>query len=355
MHPLRATVLSACLVIPAIAAADDSATLIDTIGFGSCAHQSREQPIWDAVNAVEPEIFLLLGDNVYADTLDMSKMARDYEMLNAKPGFATLRENALLMGTWDDHDYGVNDGGREYPMRAEAQQCFIDFFDFPDDHPIHEQEGVYNTRTFGPEGRRVQIIMLDTRYHRSPLTRSAPLEDRRGYRPYAPLWDDNATFLGEEQWAWLEEQLRQPADLRIIGSSIQFVAEDHWFEKWANLPLERQRLLDLINETGAEGVLFVSGDRHLAEISMMDGGVGYPIFDVTSSALTQSRDNVRYQEENRHRLGTLNWGRNFGVIQVDWEQDDPQIRLQIRDEIGDIMIQRKIRLSDLRRETAAGG
>ena len=83
-------------------------------------------------------------------------------------------------------------------------------------------------------------------------------------------------MLGEDQWAWLEEQLRTPAEVRLIASSIQVVAEDHGWEKWMNFPHERERLYRLIRETRAEGVVFLSGDRHLAELSMMDGGGGLP-------------------------------------------------------------------------------
>jgi alkaline phosphatase D len=156
-------------------------------------------------------------------------------------------------------------------------------------------------------------------------------------------------MLGEEQWKWLEEQLRLPAEIRLIVSSIQVVPEDHHWETWANLPLERQRLFQLIRTTGAEGVLFLSGDRHLGELSMMDGGVGYPLFDLTSSGLNVAHhEKWRKQEPNRHRVATMNLGDNFGVVEIDWERADPRISLQIRDVDGDIAIQRKIPLSLLK-------
>jgi alkaline phosphatase D len=189
--------------------------------------------------------------------------------------------------------------------------------------------------------------MLDTRYFRSPLKRKT--HANRGEGPYEPNPDPAATILGNDQWRWLEEQLRQPALVRLIASSIQVVAEDHGWEKWMNMPHERERLYRLIRETGAEGVLFVSGDRHLAELSVMDGGAGYPFFDLTSSGLNQGAKSWRPLEVNRHRLATMNWGDNFGVIAIDWNRPDPVITLQIRDVHGDVFLAQSVNLSTLKR------
>ena len=121
--------------------------------------------------------------------------------------------------------------------------------------------------------------MLDTRYFlSSPLSRKPGAGDSQG--PYNGNPDAKTTILGEDQ-CWLAEQLLVPAELRILVSSIQVVAEDHGWEKWMNFPHERERLYKLIRDTEAEGVIILSGDRHLAELSMMDAGVGYPIYDLT--------------------------------------------------------------------------
>ncbi|MFO0907424.1 MAG: alkaline phosphatase D family protein [Isosphaeraceae bacterium] len=326
---------------------------LQRIAFGSCATQERPQPIWDAVNAAKPDLLLLLGDNIYADTENMDVMRAKYAKLAAKPGFQTLRARVPILATWDDHDLGVNDGGSDYPRKVESQQIFLDFFGDRPDSPRRKREGVYDAFVFGPEGRRVQVIMLDTRYFRSsPLKRKTLV--KRGEGPYEPNPDPNATMLGADQWRWLEEQLRKPAELRVVVSSIQVVAEDHGWEKWANLPLERERLYRLIRETGAEGVVFLSGDRHLAEISMMDGDVGYPLYDITSSGLNQASKNWRPLEVNRHRVGTMNWGDNFGLIVIDWNRPSPRISLEIRDDDGDVRLRQKVDLKVLRRKAQTG-
>jgi len=315
------------------------------IAFGSCAGQDLPQPIWEYIVAARPDVFLFIGDNIYADTEDMNVMRAKYAKLAAVPGYQKLLKTCPVLATWDDHDFGVNDGGAEYPKKAESQQIFLDFFGEPKDSPRRKREGVYDAKIFGPPGKQVQIILLDTRYFRSPLKRRSTTE--RGVGPYVPNPDPSTTLLGEAQWKWLDEQLRAPAQVRIIASSIQVVAEDHGWEKWMNFPHERERLFKLIRANRASGVIFISGDRHLAELSMMDGGVGYPLYDLTSSALNRSSQRWRAYEVNRHRVGTMNWGDNFGLIVIDWNRSDPRISLQIRDEEGEITIQRKIYLSTL--------
>ena len=326
-------------------AARNSARPLERIAFGSCATQDRPQPIWERIVGVKPDIFLFIGDNIYGDTEDMNVMRAKYGKLAAMPGFKKLRAKVPILATWDDHDFGLNDGGADYPRRAESQQVFLDFWGEPADSPRRKREGVYDAKIFGPEGKRVQIIMLDTRYFRSALKRCENCAANQGR--YVPSDDASTTMLGEAQWKWLEEQLRTPAEVRIIATSIQLIPEDHGWEKWMNLPHERQRFFHLIRDTKATGVVFISGDRHLAELSMMDGGVGYPLYDLTASGMNNASLSWRRYETNRHRVGTMNWGNNFGMIRIDWNQPDPVIALQILDEDGEINIQRKIRLSTL--------
>jgi alkaline phosphatase D len=315
------------------------------IAFGSCSDQDLPQPIWDPIVAFRPELFLYIGDNIYADTEDMDVMRAKYLKQASVPGYQKLRAIAAILATWDDHDLGANDVGSDYPKRAESQQLFLDFLQVPKDSPLRVQEGVYNARVFGPVGKQVQIVLLDTRYFRSPLKLREPPVPRLGR--YVANTDPSSTILGEAQWTWLEKQLQVPAQIRIIVSSIALVAEDHGHEKWMNFPHERQRFFDLLKKSQSTGVIVISGDRHLAELSMMDAGIGYPLYDLASSALNKSSAVWRPYEVNRHRVGTMNWGQNFGVITIDWDRADPGISLQIRDKEGDINIQRKIYLSTL--------
>jgi alkaline phosphatase D len=334
------------LLLAAASGAADDKLVLSRIAFGSCARQDKLQPIWDPVVNAKPDIYLALGDNIYGDTQDMAILKKKYDMLAAIPGWQRLTKACPILATWDDHDYGVNDGGAEYPKRDESQQLFLDFFGVAKDSPRRTRKGVYHAEMFGPPDRRVQVIVLDTRYFRSPLKKKA-VKPPFGEGPYEPSSDTKATMLGDAQWQWLEAQLKLPAKVRILMTSVQVVAQDHGWEKWHNFPHERDRLYKLIKDTGAGGVIAVSGDRHLAELSMMDAGIGYPLYDVTSSGLTEASQKWRRLEPNRHRVATMNWGNNFGLITIDWTQADPVIRLQIRDDAGEITINEKVPLSQV--------
>ena len=324
----------------------DPASPVTRIALGSCIRQNRPQPIWEAVRRFEPDLLLLLGDNIYGDTEDMAELRAKYDALAANPGFAALRREVPIIGVWDDHDYGVNDGGREYPRRRESQQVFCDFFCVPADSPRRQQEGIYHAVSCGPPGRRVQFIGLDTRYHRSPL-KSLPREQRvKGNGYYVPDPDPAATFLGAEQWAWLATVLAEPAEIRIVLSSIQVLAMEHGFEKWANFPGERARLIETIRQAGATGVILVSGDRHAAEISCLPAGdeaAPFPLYDLTASSFNQVIGKSNPEEPNRFRVGDRYHGTNFGTIEIDWQEPvDGQkplaaVTLAIRDAQGAVV------------------
>jgi alkaline phosphatase D len=342
------------LAMAAPLAAEDP---LSRIAFGSCANESRPQPIWEAINELKPQLFIFTGDNVYADTADPVKLAKSYEQLAAIPGFAALRESTPVIGTWDDHDYGKNDAGAEFEGKQAAKDAFMEFFGTPEDSPLRKRGGVYDAKIYGPEGQRVQVILLDTRWFRGPLRKmskeelkAARAESGKKVGRYLPDEDSDSTVLGEEQWAWLEEQLKKPAELRLLVSSIQVLALDHGWEKWGNLPRERKRLLDLIRDT-ATNVIILSGDRHSSDISMLppetDGGPFYPIYDITSSGLNQTG---LPDEPNRFRVaGDSVYNQpNFGWIDIDWSQEDPTIKLEIRDLEGKVVREVQTTLNGLK-------
>ena len=273
--------LHACILAVALAAGGTSPALaqdaapLTRIAFGSCAHQTKPQPIWDAVLAYRPELFVFLGDNVYGDVTSpaLTELREAYAQAATIEGYAKVRATVPVLATWDDHDYGQNDAGGEFPFRAATKQLFLDFWQVPADDPRRTHDGIYDARTFGPEGMRVQLIVLDTRSFRSPL-RLTGEPGVPGKGPYLPDPDPAKTMLGAAQWAWLRAQLLQPAELRLIVSSVQVLAEGHGWEGWDNLPLERIRLLELIDQTGAGGVIFVSGDRHVGALYQRPTGRG---------------------------------------------------------------------------------
>jgi alkaline phosphatase D len=309
------------------------------IAFGSCIN-TQAHPMLDRVLTLPFDLFILLGDNIYADTTNAAVMEAKYRVRKESAFFQALRRKAPVLATWDDHDFGWNDAGANYRMKVESQKLFCDFMDEAPDSPRRKREGIYGAHVFGPAGKRVQVILLDTRYFRSLLATGENNAVPSGGR-YVPHPDPNVTMLGEAQWQWLGQQLRAPAEVRIIASSIQFISEFSGAEAWANMPREKQRMLDLLKKTNANGVIFISGDRHWAELSRLDRPGDYPLHDITSSALTEKHKRGT-PTPNRFRDGPTFHDTNVGLITIDWRKEGPVIFLQVIDANGKARIEKKL-------------
>ncbi len=299
---------------------------IERIAFGSCGLQFGEQFIWNSVVDRDPQLWIWLGDNIYGDTEDMDVLRKKYQQLGDNHNYGLLKEKCPIIATWDDHDFGVNDGGKDYPAKKESQRVFLEFFQEPANSPRWDQEGIYTSYAYGSGDKQVKVVLLDVRYHRDEP-------------------DTDGDVLGEEQWKWLEKQFTESeAKLVIVGSSFQFVSDQHPFETWGHFPSARERMLQLIKSTGVKGVIFISGDRHFAEISKMErDDLPYPVYDFMSSGLTH---NVAVVEKNPHRMkGKRAFNRNFGMIQMHWEEQS--FTLQSRTISGKLKFDHTIPFSEL--------
>jgi alkaline phosphatase D len=304
------------------------------IAFGSCADQDHDQPIWDVIGAASPDSFVFLGDNIYADTEDMALMASRYKQLADKPEFARFRGTVPIYATWDDHDFGINDGGMEYPKKQESKKQMLDFFKEPANSERWGHPGVYGSHMFGPANRRVQLILLDLRWFRTHLIGDP------GTHGYLPNHDPNATIMGGQQWAWLEQQLQKPARVRIIASSTQFCSPDHPWEKWANFPADKQRMLQTLDRFNVRNAVFISGDMHYAELSSEHTPAGFTVYDLTSSGMNYFEAGEHYP--NRNRISIHDTSPNFGVLDFDWQTQTVTVSLQVRNDKGQTVIRRDV-------------
>lgn len=319
---------------------------IQRIAFGSCSHQDKAQPIWTEVLDADPDLFIFLGDNIYGDSDNPDVLAQKYEKLAAIPGVAQLRQTVPVIATWDDHDYGRNDSGYEYIGKEASRKVMLDFWNEPPNSPRRTRDsGIYTSYYYGEKGRRVQILLLDLRWNRTELVEVKSeqlLEKRRNEKrgPYDASLASTAKLLGEEQWKWLESELRKEADVRIIGSSIQLLAEFTGWETWANYPKDRQRFFELLEKYQQEPVLILSGDVHWSEYSQIsETANGWPLIELTSSGLTEEWKAI---SPNRHRVGDAFAVANFGLVEIDWSLEVPTFNLTIRDEHGENLIHRQV-------------
>jgi alkaline phosphatase D len=285
----------------------------------------------------KPNLFIFMGDNVYGDApgqdASLPALAEAYRRRAQSAGFIRMRQSVPLLAIWDDHDYGVNDGDRNFPFKAEAKAQFLSFWGVPADSPRALRPGLYDAVMLGPPGERVQIILLDLRWFRDPF-KPTDQPGAPGKERYLPDRDPIRTMLGAAQWAWLKSELEKPADLRLIVSSIQVLADGHGYEKWGNFPVERQRLFDLIRETEANGVVFLSGDRHVGALYRETEGVPYPLFEMTASSLNRPAADI-VDEPADNRLGRLFNQSNFGHVLIDWARQT--VRLELRDVDGRVV------------------
>ena len=308
---------------------------IKRIAVGSCYDQTKSEEIFFKIKETKPDLFLFVGDNVYAsdesDDPSLRSLREAYRQLAQTNSFSSLRREVPVLTIWDDHDYGLNDAGGDWTRKKAAESLYEYVWDIEADDPRAKHDGVYFTRSIGPEGRRVQMIFLDTRYFRTPLTKN----NTDNFGIYLPSTDPDQNMLGEEQWHWLEQQLQKSADLRIIVSSIMVLSESHGWESWRMMPKERQRFYDLIKNTEAKNIILVTGDTHAAAIYQTRKSLDYSLTELNSSSmnvpLTSFVKNPQRMPDG-HLLGDIYFGANFGLIDIDWEASS--VKLQIRDTHG---------------------
>ncbi|MUH35844.1 alkaline phosphatase family protein [Zobellia amurskyensis] len=294
-----------------------------TLAFGSCNKQNETNLLWDDILKTQPDLWVWGGDNIYADTDNMKRLRSMYTQQNAVTGYQNLKKEVPIIGTWDDHDYGLNDGGVEFDKKEESQQEFLDFMGVDPNDPRRTQEGVYSSHTYNTPNGSIKVIVLDTRYFRTALTPDTATKKRTKPNTYG-----QGTVLGETQWSWLAKELNNSeADFNLLVSSIQILSNEHGFETWGNFPHEVDKLEKTIVDSKAKGVMILSGDRHISEFSKTEiPGLQYPLVDFTSSGLTHSYTAYK-GETNPFRVGDVVSIKSFGLIKFNFKTKEAWMQM----------------------------
>lgn len=299
---------------------------INNFQFGSCIEQRKEAPVLRSIIRDKPDVFFLIGDNIYQHAQDPEVLKEAYARQKQRPLVKKLFKSVPVSGVWDDNDYGKRDGGKEYLLKKESKEQMLSFFDVPAADPRRFREGVYFSVIYGKSPAATHVIVLDTRWFRDDLRVGRPGTAVRG--PYVADANPEKTMLGEMQWEWLKKQLQIKADRRFIVSSIQVIPYEHGFESWGNFPVERQRLLTLTASSSAP-VIFLSGDRHHAEISAVEVN-GKQLTEITSSSLNLPR--FPGDEPNEFRVSDHYRMENYGELLNLWKER--KTILSIKDKNG---------------------
>lgn len=321
---------------------------VTKVAFGSCSYQFiPDKKIYRRIADEKPDLFVFGGDDIYGDFFALAPGTPEYiqgayKQLFESPDFMYFRDRVPILPTWDDHDYGENDGTITNPVRTEARRLFLQNWNIPASAPRANRPdgGIYDAVMYGDEAHRLQIILLDWRWNHSPYKESGVGGAISGYDT---IMNPNATLLGAEQWAWLKTELQKPAKLRLIMSSTQFCASYNEGENWAVFPLEKQKMFDLIEETQANGIVFLSGDVHFGDLSLEQPEGFYPIYDVTSSGLTHN-DSKAYPNTNRV-IARPPVERNYGMIDIDWAANT--VTFNVKNYRGEVKISQTLNLADL--------
>jgi alkaline phosphatase D len=205
-----------------------------------------------------------------------------------RPLLATVPQYA----TWDDHDYGPNDAGREFWHKALATEIFTLFHGNPT-AGLPEIPGIFTYFAHGD----VHFYLLDNR-----TNRTVPGIDTRPF-------GDPPQQLGKAQIDWLVELMAYnrgqsrssyPCTFHVVALGNQ-VFSPYSRDSLQHYPEEWQYLLDRIVNAGIHNVVFITGDVHFGEVSKYTyvggGNPGVPgkagikgepftFVEVTSSPLT---------------------------------------------------------------------
>lgn len=302
---------------------------VDVIAFGSCNKHDLPQPLWGPILTNKPDAWIWLGDAVYGDSEDEAVLRKKFDAQDENKGYQKLKEMSSVIGTWDDHDYGDNDGTKHFPSKEKSKAAFLDFLGVSDNHPTRKRAGIYQSYVLGEGKKKVKVILLDNRTFRDKVKRDV----KKAYVP-----DESADILGEEQWKWLAGELKNnDAAITIIANGTQVLSRFHPYEKWANYPTSRKRLFKMMMTYCKSGAILISGDRHHSEFSKVNiPELKHSLYEFTSSGMTHTRKYPR-PEANKFRIGNKVDKLNFGVIRINWNSNPVKVKMEIRGEQNKIL------------------
>jgi len=277
--------------------------------FASCNKHMKDQPLWKLLSREQGDLFIWGGDNVYADGKGIGEVQRAYQHQNQVADYVAFKSEIPILGIWDDHDYGKNNGGHEFTHKRLSQQFALDFFGVPTSSPKRKQEGLYSSHTFGAGPEQIKIILLDSRY----------------FKDITP-----GSLLGEVQWSWLEEELlNSKASLHLIVSSISVLTpKTIHTEEWADYSAEKARLKNLLKKSGRP-YLYLTGDRHFSDIFTNDDELEFLSSGMTHNAEGIVRPLIRAQYPHPVFV------RNYGVVDIKWREGTPELEMFIGTDKGE--------------------
>lgn len=293
-----------------------------TAAFVSCANSTTE-PVWQRIGDLKVDQLFLCGDTPYIDTGDLATIRTKHRDFLETPFMSSLIRGTSSVGTWDDHDFGLN-GGNGVSVAATKPNTRKGFVEYR----AHEQfgtgtEGVYHKINIGP----MEVFLLDPRW----FSQTAP----------SPVDPSQKTCFGAAQWQWIKDELKAskaPFKVLVVGEVWEDKKNSETDDLFTYL-YERDALFDFIHDEGIPGVVLVGGDIHVSRHLIHPQRVGYDLHDfVTSPAHTSVIPSLDVPHPS------LEWssqqGRQFLTLTADTRSNPA--RLTARFVLHDGTVQREV-------------
>ncbi|OFZ14018.1 MAG: hypothetical protein A2Z20_10395 [Bdellovibrionales bacterium RBG_16_40_8] len=263
---------------------------------------NEQKIMWAELLSKKPDIIFLLGDSMYATKnraffSDILPSTLWMSYVQSRLTLDLYRAPTLVptLAIWDDGDYGMHDGNREYRYRKESAEIFRIFYaQEPDFVNLIGGPGISNFFI----GFRMGFALMDNRYFRTP--NNEKLEDE--------------THWGTAQEEWLLQNIKNFEKPIWILNGDQIFGGYHKFESYeGNHP---NSFKEIIPRIGAlpEPILFLTGDRHLTETMLInEPSLKIKAFEITTSPLhartfaptRNELPNKRILEEKRQKLNYI--------------------------------------------------
>jgi alkaline phosphatase D len=298
---------------------------------GGAGFTPKFERIWDTILGRQPQVLLLLGDNVYLDVPEAPGSYHQYTYYRrqSRPEFRRLTSSVATYAIWDDHDAGMDDIWLgPYLDRPDWKRANFEFF----------LQNWNNPTTGDPAtpGGWFSFALGDLEFF---------MIDGRSYRtnPFAP----EKTMLGPVQKAWLLKKLsNSTATFKILVSPVPWteLAKKGSLDTWCGFKEERDRIFDFIYEKGISGVVLVSSDRHRSDAWEIDRKKGYRFYEFGSAKLT----NMHTHEPIPDAIFSYNEKNSFGLLRFDTTLDDPTVTNEFWTIDGEKVFSLTVPLSDLK-------
>jgi alkaline phosphatase D len=286
-------------------------------------------PVLDALAGRAPDVFLFVGDTIYADHYcggdalpGADFVASSLEEFHAKhlynradPAVQRLFRRTSVVAIWDDHEVRSDFSGPTEPLTAVGLRAFLDAW--PMATPAEDPTRLYRRFRWG---RHVEIFVLDARQYRSA-----------NHKRDGP----DKTMLGPEQRRWLVESLAaSTATWKLVVSSVPLSIAKGWpfGDSWARRTVlgyatgfaaERDAILADVRRRGIERLVVLAADVHYGAFMTHRPPAGPEVHELIAGPLAaRPKRPLAPDAESLHTTvhAAQGGGPTFGELQVTAER-----------------------------------